>query len=136
MGIHHLFLIVDQPHFHHFRNAKLCKLLVGQIPELIAFITKIFQSYPDRMLQISDHIGRPIIIDLKTPHLYCPVVYIHPVIRYNISDRLYLCLVFQIQFRNQHAQCPVIPIRKSFGNAGRFRRDVVHSGNQILDRHG
>ena len=61
---------------------------------------------------------------------------INPVVRNDVADGFDLGLVFQIELTHQNAQCAVITVRKSCRNFGFFFRNVVHTADEIADRHG
>ena len=52
MRIKHVILAVDHAHFDDLVHSKVRKLLIGHIPELIAFVAEVFQTDPYGMLEI------------------------------------------------------------------------------------
>ena len=136
MRIKHVILAVDHAHFDDLVHSKVRKLLIGHIPELIAFVAEVFQTDPYGMLEIDNHVRRPVVVNLETAELYVAVMDINPVVRNDVADGFDLGLVFQIELAHQNAQCAVITVRKSCRNFGFFFRNVVHTADEIADRHG
>lgn len=136
MRIKHVILAVDHAHFDDLVHSKVRKLLIGHIPELIAFVAEVFQTDPYGMLEIDNHVRRPVVVNLETAELYVAVMDINPVVRNDVADGFDLGLIFQIELAHQNAQCAVITVRKSCRNFGFFFRNVVHTADEIADRHG
>ena len=84
MRIKHVILAVDHAHFDDLVHSKVRKLLIGHIPELIAFVTEVFKTDPYGMLEIDNHVRRPVVVNLETAELYVAVMDINPVVR-NLS---------------------------------------------------
>jgi len=86
MGIHDIVRRVDQPHVYDFIDGEFGEFFVGHTPVFISLEAEIFQADPDSMLQILDHIGGPVVVDLETAQHDVAVVDINPAVGNDIAD--------------------------------------------------
>ena len=136
MSIKDIGFAVDHAHLDDLVHCKIREFLIGHIPELITFIAEVFQTDPYGMLEIDNHVRGPVVVNLETAELYVAVMDINPVVRNDVADGFDLGLVFQIELVHQNAQRAVITVRKSCRNFGFLFRNIVHTADEIADRHG
>ena len=136
MGVEHVLFALDQPHGDHLAHGEGGKVPVSLRPHRVAFVAEIFQPDPDAVFRIADHIGRPVVVDLKAAHLHVPVVDIDPVVRHDAAECRDPGLVPEFQFPDQHADGHVVPVGKAGSNFPAGIGHVVHPGDEIPDRHG
>ena len=102
MGIQYHIRAVNEAQIHHFLYTECGELLFRHIPELVTFIDEIFQTDPDCILQIFDHVRRPVVVNLETSHFNTSVLHIYPAVRHNVADSFQLCFILQVNLRYQY----------------------------------
>ena len=128
-------LTVDQAHLDHFGDTHLAEFFIGHRPHPVALIAEVFKTHPDGVSDLLDHIRRPVVVDLKAPHMYALIVNIDPVIGHDIAHGLGFGFIFKVQVRDQHADGHVVAVRQTGCDRGDILRNIIHALDQILDRH-
>ena len=136
MVVQDIFPRIDEVQFDHLGDAELCKLVIRHAPEGVSLVAEILQSHPDGVLQVLHKVRRPVVVNLEPAHLHRAVLYVDPVVRNDVADRLHRGLVLQVQVIDEDADRHVIAVGKTRRNACRLRRHVIHPGHKVPDRHG
>ena len=132
VGVDDFVLTLDHANLYHLGNTHPGEVLICHGPHLIAFVAEVFKPHPDSVLDVRHHIGRPVIKDLETAHLHIPVMDIDPVVGHDVANGRNMCLVFELQLRDEHADSHVIAVGKARRDLRGHLGDIVHAAHEVL----
>ena len=128
---------VDNVYLHKLSDCKVDERLIRHTPQLVTLVAEIFKPYPHRVLGVCDHVGRPVVEELKPAYLHIPLLNVDPAVRHIPGQRPHLCFILQLQLVYQKPHGDEIAVRKPRGYAADVRGSrLAHPRDQILDRHG
>ena len=128
--------IINDSHFYKFGYRKRLPLDITLIPVIIPFVTEVLKTDPDGLFRLGYKIRRPIVVNLDSSEFYGRILNINPAIRRNVVQGFILCRIFNFKLRNQKSKDDKISVGKSSCNFQNVCGNILHTENQVLNRHG
>lgn len=142
VGIKDVLLAVYHLHTGQFLDGQVRGFLIGQVPEVIAFVAEVFHANPDGAIRIVDQVGAPVVEDLEATDLVAGILHVNPVIGDDgrMAQSRYAGGVADAQLLDQETDGDEIAVRQAVGDLlhvfGGLDVGVVDGLDQILERHG
>ena len=136
MAVLYLFGSVDDTHSDEFICCESLRLFIGHCPERISFRAKVFEAKPYCVLNIFNHVRRPVIEYLDTSELHTGILHIYPAVWDLVIECLNGCFIFKVQLISQNTYCHKISIRQAICYTMDILRGTIpHTGNEVFDGH-